>query len=72
MMLGLVKLMRRLSLAGDQKEFWPSFEIHSIIGSGPISKKTGCDRSWPSYLHFCNQHMGIEDLPIAPPGQIAQ
>ncbi len=56
MMLGLVKLMRRLTLAGDQKESYPSFEIHSIIGSGPISKKTGCDRSWPARLGLCNGH----------------
>jgi hypothetical protein len=39
MILGLLKLMHRLCLAGYQTESQLSFKLYSIIGSGLVSKK---------------------------------
>jgi hypothetical protein len=72
MILGLLKLMRRLSLAGYQMESELSFWIHSIIGSGLVSTEIGCDRSWPAHLHCCSKQRGMKDLLVAPSAQIAQ
>jgi hypothetical protein len=72
MILGLVRLMRRLSLAGYQMESELFFWIHSIIGSGLVSTEIGCDRSRPAHLHCCNKQRGMKDLLVAPSAQIAQ
>jgi len=66
MILGLLKLMRRLSLAGHQTESQLSFKIHSSIDSGLASTEAGCDRSRPAHLHICDGHRGTKDVPVAP------
>jgi hypothetical protein len=64
MILGLVKLMRRLGYAGQRTGSQLSLQTHSSIGSGLASTEAGCGRSWPSHLHFCKKHRGMGDLPV--------
>ncbi len=42
MISGLLKLMRRLSLPGQQIEFHVRYETHSSIHSGPASTEVRC------------------------------
>ena len=66
MISGLLKFIRRLSLAGYQRESQLSPEIHSSIDSGPASTEVGWDRSGPAHLDLCNGYCGTKEAPVAP------
>ena len=72
MISGLLKLMRRLSLARHHSEFWVPFEIHCSIDRGLVSTELACARYRLVRLPLCNGHTGAEGRPAAVTSQIVQ
>jgi hypothetical protein len=72
MISGLLKPMRRLSLAGHQIESQVPCEPDCIIDNGLVSTEVRSTGSRPAHLWFCSADGGGKDTPVALASQIIQ